>query len=65
MLLQILARESDDLQVPDRPFTFGQLINAQANGDAAVLADHGRPVLTLTLTDPAADIETLFGDVDD
>ncbi|MGA0565911.1 glucose-6-phosphate isomerase [Rathayibacter sp. KR2-224] len=65
VFLQILARESDDLQVPDRPFTFGQLINAQANGDAAVLADHGRPVLTLTLTDPAADIETLFGDVDD
>ena len=31
-------------QIPGRPFTFGQLIPAQAAGDAAVLADHGRPV---------------------
>ncbi len=44
-----------DLEIPDRPFTFGQLLQAQAAGDASVLADHGRPVLTLTVTDvPAA-----------
>jgi glucose-6-phosphate isomerase len=43
-----------DLAIPDRPFTFGQLIQAQAAGDASVLADHGRPVLTLTLRDVAA-----------
>ena len=64
VFLQILSNESTDLQVPDRPFTFGQLITAQANGDATVLAQHGRPVLTLTLTDTYANIETLFGDVD-
>jgi glucose-6-phosphate isomerase len=64
VFLQILADEPADLQIPDRPFTFGQLIHAQANGDAAVLAQHGRPVLTLTLTDPYTNIETLFGDVD-
>jgi glucose-6-phosphate isomerase len=64
VFLQILADEPADLQIPDRPFTFGQLIHAQANGDAAVLAQHGRPVLTLTLTDTYANIETLFGDVD-
>ena len=65
VFLQILSHETADLQVPDRPFTFGQLIEAQANGDATVLAQHGRPVLTLTLTDPAANVESLFGDVDD
>jgi glucose-6-phosphate isomerase len=40
--------------VPDRPFTFGQLIAAQAAGDATVLAEHGRPVLRLHLTDRQA-----------
>jgi glucose-6-phosphate isomerase len=65
VFLQILTDEPSDLEVPGRPFTFGQLIGAQAAGDAAVLAEHGRSVLTLTLTDPASNIETLFGDVDD
>ena len=43
-----------DLAIPDRPFTFGQLIQAQAAGDASGLAEHGRPVLSLTLTDVSA-----------
>ncbi len=64
VFLQVLARAAADLQVPDRPFTYGELIAAQAAGDAAVLTEHGRPVLTLTLTDPAANVETLFGAVD-
>ncbi|WP_022892030.1 glucose-6-phosphate isomerase [Agromyces subbeticus] len=58
--LQITQTPADDLAIPDRPFTFGQLIAAQASGDASVLADLGRPVLTLTLTDPAANTTTLF-----
>jgi glucose-6-phosphate isomerase len=57
--LQILGAGGDDLDIPDRPFTFGQLITAQAAGDASVLADHGRPVLTLTLGDVRADAERL------
>ncbi|WP_165064649.1 glucose-6-phosphate isomerase [Marisediminicola senii] len=51
--LQITADAPRDLEIPGRPFTFGQLIQAQAAGDAGVLADHGRPVLTLTITDAA------------
>jgi hypothetical protein len=35
------------------------LIAAQAAGDASVLADHGRPVLTLTLGDVTSDGERL------
>jgi glucose-6-phosphate isomerase len=46
----------DDVPVPDQPFTFGQLIAAQAAGDAQVLADHGRPVLRLHLSDRAAQL---------
>lgn len=51
VFLQIVGEHALDLEIPDRPFSFGQLISAQAAGDAAVLADHGRPVLTLTLTE--------------
>lgn len=53
VFLQLTALPAEDLEIPDRPFTFGQLIQSQAAGDASVLAEHGRPVLTLTLTDPA------------
>jgi len=55
VFLQLTTVASSDLEIPGRPFTFGQLIQAQAAGDASVLAEHGRPVLTLTLTDPAVD----------
>lgn len=58
--LQILERTDVDLEIPDRPFTFGQLIQAQAAGDAGVLAEHGRPVVTLTITDDSADVLALF-----
>ncbi|MEU1973271.1 glucose-6-phosphate isomerase [Microbacterium sp. NPDC019599] len=61
VFLQILEGTEVDLEIPGRPFTFGQLIQAQAAGDASVLADgHGRPVVTLTLTDPQLEVLTLF-----
>ncbi|AXH95143.1 glucose-6-phosphate isomerase [Ornithinimicrobium avium] len=49
--LQVTGAPSKDLPVPGQDFTFGQVIAAQAAGDAGVLADHGRPVLRLHLTD--------------
>lgn len=60
VFLQILGPGDVDLEIPGRPFTFGQLIAAQAAGDAAVLVAHGRPVVTLTLSDPQADVLALF-----
>jgi len=60
VFLQILERTDLDLEIPDRPFTFGQLIEAQAAGDAGVLAAHGRPVVTLTITEPQDDVLDLF-----
>lgn len=59
VFLQIIGASAEDLAIPARPFTFGQLIQAQAAGDASVLAEHGRPVLTLTLTDPASQLDAL------
>ena len=60
VFLQITENAPTDLAVPDRPFTFGQLIQAQAAGDASVLEQHGRPVLRLNLTDSSADVTSLF-----
>jgi glucose-6-phosphate isomerase len=57
--LQITADTREDLEVPDRPFTFGQLITAQAAGDAQVLAEHQRPVLRLNLRDRSAGLARL------
>jgi glucose-6-phosphate isomerase len=60
VFLQITGTPAKDLEIPERPFTFGQLIQAQASGDASVLEDHGRPVLTLTLTDEQSGVPALL-----
>ena len=57
--LQLRMAPAQDLPIPDRPFTFGELIQAQADGDASVLEEHGRPVLILTLTDAAAGLRAI------
>lgn len=60
VFLQIIGAGEVDLEIPGRPFTFRQLITAQAAGDADVLVAHGRPVVTLTLTDPQVEVLSLF-----
>ena len=62
VFLQVTAASAADLAIPDRPFTFGELISAQAAGDAQVLSEHGRPVLRLHLTDRAAGVAPAAGD---
>ena len=57
--LQITGASEEDVRIPDRPFTFGELISAQAAGDAQVLIDHGRPVLRLHFTDREAGMKQL------
>jgi glucose-6-phosphate isomerase len=59
VFLQVTAASAEDLAIPERPFTFGELISAQAAGDAQVLSEHGRPVLRLHLTDRAAGVAQL------
>jgi glucose-6-phosphate isomerase len=54
VFLQLTGAVADDLAVPGREFTLGRLQLAQALGDGRVLADRGRPVVRLHLTDRAA-----------
>lgn len=61
VFLQVTAASTEDLAIPERPFTFGELISAQAAGDAQVLEEHGRPVLRLHLTNRAAGVAQLQG----
>ncbi|MEU0512960.1 MULTISPECIES: glucose-6-phosphate isomerase [Amycolatopsis] len=60
IFLQITGANEDDLDVPDRPYTLGQLQHAQALGDGQVLTERGRPVLRLHLTDRAAGLAELM-----
>lgn len=64
VFLQITAGAAEDLEVPQRPFTLSQLISAQADGDAQVLAGHGMPVVQLHLRDRAAGLQQLTDAVD-
>jgi len=54
VFLQLTGAVETDIEVPGRPYTLGTLQRAQALGDGQVLAEHGRPVLRLHLTDRAA-----------
>ena len=59
LVIQITGEAGMDLDVPGRPFSFGTLIAAQAQGDAKVLAEKEIPVVTLHLTEPLAGLELL------
>jgi glucose-6-phosphate isomerase len=61
VFLQVTGEPQEDLEVPGREFSFGEFIAAQAIGDGSVLAEHGRPVLRLHLTDRAAGVAQLLG----
>jgi glucose-6-phosphate isomerase len=50
MFLEITASAATDVAIPGESFTFGQLELAQAIGDSAALAAHGKRVLRLHLT---------------
>jgi glucose-6-phosphate isomerase len=49
VFIQFVQRPVNDREIPGRPFTFGELLIAQARGDATVLAQHERPVLTISV----------------
>jgi glucose-6-phosphate isomerase len=57
--LQLTGAVVADIPVPGTGFTLGDLQQAQALGDADVLAAHGRPVLRLHLLDRAAGLVQL------
>jgi glucose-6-phosphate isomerase len=59
VFLQLTYLPQADLEIPGRPFTFAELIRAQANGDANVLAAEQLPVLSLELSNPLEALEIL------
>jgi len=50
IFIQITADPIQDIKVPGENFSFGQICEAQARGDFAVLHDRGRRILNLHLT---------------
>ena len=58
--LQITGAVTEDLDVPGRDFTFGELQSAQALGDLRALDQRGRPVLRLHLTDRSTGLDALL-----
>jgi glucose-6-phosphate isomerase len=58
--LQLTADHPDDREIPGWPYTFGRLIDAQADGDFAALDGHGLPILRIHLgADPDAALAAL------
>ncbi|MEA2538521.1 MAG: transaldolase / glucose-6-phosphate isomerase, partial [Chloroflexota bacterium] len=58
--LQLTADHPVDRPIPGKPYTFGQLIDAQAAGDLSVLRNHDLPVLRIHLgPDPDAGLAAL------
>ena len=60
LFFQLTADHPLDRQIPGWPYTFGQLIDAQAAGDFQVLESHDLPVLRVHLeADPDAGLAAL------
>ncbi len=58
--IQLTSAHPRDREIPGWPYTFGGLIDAQADGDAAAIASHDLPILRLRLgSDQAADFAKL------
>jgi transaldolase/glucose-6-phosphate isomerase len=53
LFLQLTVDEAQDAPVPGKPYTFGLLKRAQAQGDLQALREHGRRVMRIHLGDDA------------
>ena len=49
VFLQLTCEPSSDASIPDKPWTFGQVVAAQAAGDLAALESRGRRARSLSL----------------
>ena len=49
--IQVVDEGGQELAIPNRPFGFGGLIRAQADGDLASLRERGRPIVRVKLED--------------
>jgi transaldolase / glucose-6-phosphate isomerase len=53
LFLQLTADVVHDLPVPEKSYSFGNFLKAQARGDLMVLRKHGRRVVRIHLKDDA------------
>ena len=51
--VQVVDDPGEDVPIPERPFGFGALIRAQADGDLSSLRERGRPIVRIRLEDVA------------
>jgi glucose-6-phosphate isomerase len=59
VFIEVVEPSRDDVPIPGRSYTFGQLIEAQALGDLAALAAHGRRACRI---EGLAELERLVGE---
>ena len=57
--LQLTSDHPADRPIPGWPYTFGRLIDAQAEGDFAAIESHDLPILRVHLADPATGLAAL------
>jgi glucose-6-phosphate isomerase len=57
--LQLTSDHPADRPIPGWPYTFGQLIDAQAQGDFEAIESHDLPIVRVHLHDPETDLATL------
>ncbi len=57
--IQLTSDHPVDRPIPDWPYTFGQLIDAQAQGDFEAIEAHDLPIVRVHLADPESDLATL------
>ena len=63
--LQLLDRPGGDVEIPGTELSFGRLLRAQADGDAAALAQRGRTVLRIDLgEEPSEALDRLVARVE-
>ncbi|HEX2088593.1 MAG TPA: glucose-6-phosphate isomerase [Actinomycetota bacterium] len=51
VFIQVVERPDQDIPIPGKPYSFGRLIAAQAEGDLRSLQSHGRRVARVGLSD--------------
>ena len=59
--LQLTSDHPVDRPIPGWPYTFGRLIDAQAEGDFAAIESHDLPILRVHLADPERGLNALEG----
>ena len=57
--IQLTSDHPADRPIPGWPYTFGQLIDAQAQGDFEAIESHDLPIVRVHLKDPENDLATL------